>query len=595
MFVIKRYLCLIMILVLVLSPISVYGEEALEIDNNLVNVRLLENGDLVIIEDITYRLDDDSNGIIRDIDLREIDSIKDVSVAELVDGREIEYVLDPDAENGDSNAYNYYMEYDYFNIKLFSPSEDEVKTFRFRYTIANAAVRHRDIGELYYKFLGESNQTPIKNFTALIQLPNFNREDIKTFAHGPLNGRIHFTDNDLIRLDVENVPTKTFIEARILFPLDYIPLSMNIGNSSLNEILNEEEQFARNLEEELIRRENMKDLLNRISFALTVFAGAILLLIYRFTRRDPYILGHLEDAPLDKLSPAELDYFMDSIISPRGIMATIFDLARKEYIEIDEVSDENMDMDDREFILINNKKMNKDLLDHEKLFMDWIFNEIGNGDIVSTEDIENSRKKISSFNKYHGKWIKQVRKDVEARDYFDNRTKRFGLIVALLSIPVFILAVIAIVNQSLYGVGALILSMILFIAGIALNTRKSDKGYIQYKAWKDIEKELEKHAPVNINIPRDKTMIYAYTLGLSMDRLDDYRRNYGNDYFPLYWGSWYFINRNKSGGSLVEDKFSKGFYGNYGSSTPSSTGFGGGGGFTGGGGGGIGGGGSRGF
>ena len=76
-----------------------------------------------------------------------------------------------------------------------------------------------------------------------------------------------------------------------------------------------------------------------------------------------------------------------------------------------------------------------------------------------------------------------------------------------------------------------------------------------------------------------------------MEKLDDYRQSVNLDYYPMYWGYWYFLT-SKKGGSLFEDRITRSFYGHTGTST--STSFGGGGGFSGGGGG-AGGGGAGGF
>jgi len=592
----KKFFSLIMILIFILSPMYIFAEEALEINDNLVNAKLLENGDLRIIEDIAYSFNDDFNGVIRDINLSKIDNIKNVSVSELINENEVDYIFNLNAENGDSKVFHYYVEGDYFNIKIFSPSEDEVKTFRLRYTIANAAKRHEDISELNYKFIGESNQIPIKDFMAIIDLPNFDSDVIKIFGHGPSNGDIYFTDDNLIQLTVQDVPPDTFVEARVLFPLDYIPLSTNNGDKNLDDILSEKQQYAKDIEEKNIRRENNKRLFNKISSIFSFIGALILLFVYKITRRDPYISDYLKEATLDEISPAELNFFMNSVINARGLMSTIFDLSRREYIKIDEVNNEkDINIDDREFLLIDNRKMDTDLLEHEQLLMEWLFENIGNGLSVSTDDIEHARKKSLSFNKYYSGWMKQVSKDIESRDYYDENGKRYGSIILLLSTIMFILGVITLVYEGLFGIGVVILGIIIFIIGIVWMTRKSDKGYIQYMLWKDIKKETEKYSHINIDIPRDKTMIYAYALGLSMEKLDEHRRSYGNNYFPLYWGSWYFHHYNKQGGSLLEDKFNKSFYGNSANSSPNSTGLGGGGGFTGGGGGGIGGGGSRGF
>lgn len=71
---------------------------------------------------------------------------------------------------------------------IFSPAKDETKTFRIEYVLKNVAIAHTDIGELYYQLIGESNTERIDYFEAAIHLPEINKDDVKIFAHGPLNG-----------------------------------------------------------------------------------------------------------------------------------------------------------------------------------------------------------------------------------------------------------------------------------------------------------------------------------------------------------------------------------------------------------------------
>jgi len=240
--------------------------------------------------------------------------------------------------------------------------------------------------------------------------------------------------------------------------------------------------------------------------------------------------------------------------------------------------------------------LDNSLLDHESYLLDWLFNTIGDGNSLSTIDIEKYRtKKMMEFNKKQTEWIKLVKEQLDSRDYYDKKHKSTGLLSLILSIAIFIVGIISIVFGGLYGIGAILVSIILFIYGIWLMNRKSDEGYIQYGLWRDFKKEFDNYGDLDIGIPKDLTLIYAVALGLNMKKLEQQRISYGNDYYPMYWGYWYFMHINKKGGSAFEDRFNNSFYGSTGTSNPNSTSFGGGGGFTGGGGGGAGGGGAGGF
>jgi len=337
----KKYIIFTLIFILVLLPMNVFAEESLSISKWIVASELMENGDLQITEDLTFVFKDEFNGVFRDIVLEGTDGISNIELFEIVDGMEVPYTLNQNAKKGDRNVFSSEEDNNSINLMIFSPSEDEEKTFRIKYTLLNVAVMHSDTGELYYKYLGDENKTPIDYFSVNLILPEFNREDIKIFGHGPLNGTINFTDTDLIRLKVDDVPTRTYIEARILYPKDYTPLSNNTGNKDLNELLDEEASYAKGIEERERRKETNKGIFNKISIALIALGAVVSAFLLKLTKRNPDIYNSMDSLNPKDISPAELNIFINQYADSRGLLATIFDLARREYISIDEIEISN--------------------------------------------------------------------------------------------------------------------------------------------------------------------------------------------------------------------------------------------------------------
>lgn len=596
----KRSIVLILMILLIIKPINVHGEESLEIANWQVSSQLLENGDLHISEDISYNFNEEFNGVYRDINLTNTDGIEDFSVKEVTSGDPIEYLNDQNAKKGDAHVYSYEIEGPSIRYMIFSPSKDVQKVFRFSYIIKNVGLIHKDTGELYYKYLGDENETPIHNFTATLELPQMDRALVKIFAHGPLNGTINFTEDNLIRLEVPGVRPNTFIEARILYPLDYTPFASRLGESNLDNILDEEASFLEEIQQEAIRRDQRKTLFNNISLATSAVGGVIAGVYLTFLLKNRRSTHH-EGLYPEEISPAELNLFMTGYIDNRGLLASLFDLARREYIKIDELNKDERsfskkDLKKKDYDFIRTRRNDGDLLDHERYLLNWLFNEVGSGTRVSTYDIDSLRKKdLVNFNKSQSQWLKLVKEQLKTREYSDHKNTRNGLILILISIPLIIVSIISLSLNGLYGLLALAISVLIFILGTILTTRKSDKGYIQYKLWKDFKKEFENYREFDIGVPKDKVLIYAVALGFSMKDLDKNRRAYGTDYYPTYWGAWYFNSLNRKGGSAFEDRLNHSFYGSSSASSSTSTNFGGGGGFSGGGGGGAGGGGSGGF
>ena len=600
----KLIVLMCIILMFSTSSLASFADDNLKINRNIVESTLLENGDLKISQDITYEFSDKYNGVYWNIGLKDTDGITDVQVYELINGSEVIFTENVDAEKGDSELFKSDETKDNLELMIFSPSKDETKTFRIKYVLKNVAIRHEDAGELYYQFLGKGNEEKIDYFSATIELPETDKNKVKIFAHGPLNGAINFIENNKVKLEVENVPANTFIEGRIFFPLEYIPASIKTGSKTLNSLVDEEISYIQNIEEKAAKDEKTKGILNTVSGILTVIGAVMVYFFFNKFKRNPDVYDGMDSLVPEDISPAELKLFMNSFLDGRAIIATLFDLARREYIIIDSIKSEEDPQEtkkqifgiekevEEDYSFTKSSKSNIDLLPHESFFMDWIFNKIGNGNIVTTMDIDyNRRKKASEFSSYNSKWTSLVKSDLKSREYSDENSKKYIAYLLIPAVLFLVLGAVSIVSGGFIGLILVFLSLGMFVMSIGLGTRKSDKGYIQYELWKGFMKEMNVFEDIDVDIPKDKYLIYAIALGITMKVMNVYRNTVASGYYPMYWGSFYYAGLNKSGGSKFEDSLNSSFYGASGTSTSTSSSVGGGGGFSGGGGGGAGGGG----
>lgn len=591
------FVCLI--LVFSLTSTIVFADDNLNINKNIVESTLLENGDLKIIQDITYDFKDKYNGVYWNIVLKDTDGIEDVKVYELVQGQPVQFTQNVEPEKGDTGLFKYTETDNNLELMIFSPANDESKTFRLEYILKNVSIRHLDTGELYYQFLGDGNEEKIDYFEATIQLPKIDKERVKIFAHGPLSGQINFGDNNRVKLEVSNIPPNTFIEGRIFFPLEYIPNSNKTGTETLDTLMEEELSYIQDIEEDRIKSENRKSILNTISSVLTVIGAALVYFFFNKYKRNPNAYETMDSLVPENISPAELKLFMNSFLDGRSIIATIFDLARREYIRIDNLGPGEgkksifaPDEPQEHYSFTKTNKSNEDLSTHEIFFLNWIFDKIGNGEYVTTEDIDFSRRKQAlEFSSYNTQWTKLVKEDLKGRHYYDEENKKYFVYLLFPAVIFLVFGTISIISGGFIGLVLIFLSLGMFVMSIAIATRKSDKGYVQYQLWKSFMKEMNVFEDIDVDIPKDKYLIYAIALGVTMKDMNEYRDTVAYGYYPMYWGTFYYASLNKSGGSKFEDSMNSSFYGAVGTSTATSSSVGGGGGFSGGGGGGAGGGG----
>lgn len=582
------------ILSIICFPSYASAEEDLLITNWVVDAYLEDNGDLRISENISFEFNDKFNGVYRDILLNKTSGITDVEVA-MVDDKSLSSLEKvAKAKNGDDGVYTLEEKDNKIVIKIFSPSKDELKTFRLSYIVKNVAVKYKDTGELYYKFLGDENDTPIGSFLVNIHFSQDNKDNkIRVYAHGPLNGRIDKVNSKLYRLMVDNVAPKTFIEGRLLFPLEFISASNNIVNiDRYQESIDEEEAYQDKLLQDRQRREDNKRIIEKIGIAVSsISVVAFAIVLYQCKRninKETFNMDYrYSDIPND-ISPAVAAYISGMFVNSNVIFSTILDLFRRGYIRI-RSENEELDIEENDNFIIH--KIGDEyisLLDHESYFMGWLFDHMGNGNEVSTDDIKlYSKQNWQDFNSSQNAWKKKVKDEADRNGYIDHSKKSQGGLLILLSFISIALGITTIVFGSLYAILNFILATVLMIYGIYLYNRLSDKGYVEYKKWMGFKKYVKKYYPELSKEEAleslDPSLIYGLALNVVSEKV--IKSDYDGAYSTNSWVFWYIIFASGSNNSFNRS-INNSFAG-----ASSSTG----GSFSGGGGGGAGGGGAGGF
>lgn len=598
----KHFLRLVLIFILLLLvinlPITAKAEEKLEISSWDVDAQLFENGDISITEDIAFEFHDKYNGVYRKVILKGTSGISDIAVQEVRKDSLIDYRKVTDAENGDSEVFLVKEKKDKVIIQIFAPSKDQVRVFRLSYLVKNVATKYNDTGELYYQFLGKENETPIDQFEVNIKLPSNNKEDkISVFAHGPLHGTIS-KKNDIYILSVTDVPTGTYIEGRVLFPTELIPLSENIKNmDAYQNILEEEEAYRNKQVVRQQRKEEIRNVMEKASILLSGFGIVLLIIFFVLFRRNRKSYHNTDFAgiPVD-CTPAIAARLFNNYISMNTLFATILDLYRKGYLSIKgyqndiDITEKNQD-----YVITKLKEPDESLLSHEKVFCRWLFNEIGDGNTVSTTDIRDyGKNNRSAFTSSYNMWKKKIKEDAIQKGYYDTSKKKYGILLLIFSILLYVISNITVIYDSLYGIFGIFIAILLFIYGIVLRHRLSDEGYQVYRQWAEFKKRMKRNnKDLSIDDIRDRadsSLIYALALDviLKPEYIVDNKELLMDDIASHGWLIWYLLFVNEDSNPF-QASMKKAFV------APISSGDFSGGGFSAGGGAGAGGGGAGGF
>ncbi len=354
-----------------------------------IQVTVEENGDASIKQKITYKFNGQYNGIyinvpynLEDTEYEEV--VKDYKINEnlyngtsinvqnvysITNGIEKKYTLDPTnyVRNGQEGIYTEENAYGLHKIKVYSPSNNITKTFEIDYVIKDLCVKHNDIGELYYNFIGGAWDVTIKKLNIDIYIPN-NTQNINIWGHGPYNGQSKIIDNTHANFQVKNIKPGQYVASRVLFDNSNIASSTKLSGINAKEIIFKDEG-------EIVENKEQKN-----AFTIKIIIFAICLLIYWiillcvFEKDKKYKLVNVEDDELfEKYNPMIAGCIQGSRnILARDIIAVILNLINKKIIKLD-LYDALGGTVKYNYLIAKNTELENQMDEIEKYIYTWVF------------------------------------------------------------------------------------------------------------------------------------------------------------------------------------------------------------------------------
>ncbi|WP_097026396.1 DUF2207 domain-containing protein [Clostridium peptidivorans] len=548
-------LCMfIMIITLIFGKSTVKAEEKIIISNWNVNSSVMEDGSININEYITFKFNDKFNGVYRSIVLTGTEGISNLRIYEKTPYKDIEYKKVDKASKGDKNVYTVDIKKDTAEIKIFSPSKSkEQKTFNLVYMMSKVSTRYNDTAELYYNFLGNENETPIENFNVNIGfLYNFDKDKVKIFAHGPLNGTVKFVNNNTVNLNVKNVPKKTSISGRILFPREFLDKKLypkTKNEKGYNKILQEELKSAENIKKKLERKNTLKNTFNNISLILSIAILAALFYIFNKLKRNKIDLSRDYNISPKISTPAMLSILYYNTLDFKSILATLLDLNKKGYIEVNEIGE--VDEKTKDYLMQRIKENTEELEKHEVFFMNWIFGEISANNCITTKKLkEYAESHKNEFAEQFKKWENIVKDKFDENNYIDKGGKKYGTPVMVTSFIFLGVSIAALVNEAMAGVLLMIISIISLITGLTLFYRKSDLGYEEYTKWQHLFKRVKKKDEAGDIYLFENYLPYFIVMGLNHRHVENFKIKTQKTSYSTGFFAWYYLANSTSGNNF---------------------------------------------
>ena len=383
----KKQIKILISLIAILLTILIFEQKvqakSYYIEEMDIQATIQENGDLEVEQTLEYAFNGNYNGIYITIPTKyenkeEViskidDSIYNAqavvlkSVTQVENNKEIAYKKVNSARNGQNAVYIEENNSNVYKLKIYSPSQDESKTFKVKYTLQNVCVKHNDVGELYYNFIGGEWQCTIKELTINLFLLN-NTKEVKIWGHGPDNGVSKIINNAHVMLKVNNVPTGKYVASRLVFDKSNIPNAQKISNIDAYELIYNQEQKIAEISD---AKQNYTRKI--YIFGLVLLGYWIVLLVkYENDKKHP-IINIKEEELFKKYNPMLAGCLQGSRdILARDIIAVILNLIDKKNIELDIKNTLEGKENYRYFI---NKVPNKEheMDEIERYVYNWIF------------------------------------------------------------------------------------------------------------------------------------------------------------------------------------------------------------------------------
>jgi uncharacterized membrane protein len=351
-----------LLLFLVFAGCSVSGfvhAQSYYYDNINVNIFIKPDSTFDVIEQQTYYLDGSFGYLFRDIELKDLDHISDV------------LVYDSEGRLLDKNSYDMSYQGNRLHIQWNFPRRTfskELKTWTIKYTVHGGIRFFKDYDELYWNAIFEDRDVNVKIADITVHLPEETDYEALSYIGKAGNNQTNYDydaiDKKTAEFSKENIGPGEFLTISVSFPKGIIKKPFLYRNQLI---------------------------------ALITILIALLIPIIVFIKAFREWSEKGKDAKINKtiiaqyeppnnLSPAEIGVLIKQNIEIKEILATIINLAVREYLRIKE-EEKGLSVFKHKEYTFEKLEKNNGLQPFEEKILSSLFKQ---GDTVSTSDLKNN-------------------------------------------------------------------------------------------------------------------------------------------------------------------------------------------------------------
>jgi uncharacterized membrane protein len=469
---IKFPLLLFLLLFILTQPI---WPKSYTLDKIDIQAEILPNGTMQINEARTYSFRGQFSWADYLLPLKEIGEIQNFSLRD----ESGEYVS---ASNSEPGTFQVQSTEEKFYVRWYYQAQNERRTFTLSYLVTKPVTLFQDVAEFYYKFIGEANQISVGEVRISIQLPqSASYPEVRAWVHGPLWGNVQFTSGKIL-LTVSPLPANQFWEARVVFPLSWVPTAnRRVAAIQLPKILDEEDSWAKeaNRQREKAREEQQsKKEKEELAWILTYLLVGIppivwLILYLKYGKGHPVTYYEKISSELPENEPPALTgaFYHSHQVYGSAMTATIFDLARRGYLTVEQISQSEKKWwgtkkPEYALQLIYQQKVEDTLLDFEKDLLDFIFTELGEGQPIVKFSV--FQKKSTTVRRWFRQWSERVKDHLKDQRLWDKQSQRATVYSIIVSLVVIAAGVLIVIYLGAPAVIAIVSGAICFFLSFAI-------------------------------------------------------------------------------------------------------------------------------
>ncbi|MFB1082693.1 DUF2207 domain-containing protein [Jeotgalibacillus sp. JSM ZJ347] len=376
------------------------------IERSMIDAEVQESGDVYVTENHTYEFDGEFNGITR-------------SLVSKADGPEVTNVQAFENE-GPLN-----VEEDNNFYRIYRGGKDETVTITLTYVIENAVTVYEDMGEFFWPFFSEENESDYENMVITVT-PPVPTDDVLALGYDEAEGTAVTDASGKVVFNLGNVSSGENGDIRAAWNSDVFAAEGN------GEIRSDFETAIQKQEEEAAAFAETRGWVMNIGIVILGLAAILLaVLCIKVWIRARRVKRKADEKLSPNGPPREILSLMGTIsfnyyhmMTGQAVNAALLELVRRGHV-IQET--------EREFHIVSRDG----LLDHERILAEWLFDTIGDGETFTVEQVEAFAKKESNqkvYQDYEAKWHAAIKEEVDAAQFSKDISTHRKLVIAAASV-----------------------------------------------------------------------------------------------------------------------------------------------------------------